>query len=114
MSEDKVNGKYIIKLKHLELNKISEISFDMKSKDIQMMKIFSNVITLKFSKTQQISNVVKKLIHYKDPDIFGKPERFDGLSCGKFRSQLNLVDKTKDTILCMASVGRLFCLVGQV
>lgn len=79
LSEDKVNGKYIIKLKHLELNKISEISFDMKSKDIQMMKIFeeNNVITLKFSKTQQISNVAKNLFIIKDPDIFGKPERFD-------------------------------------
>lgn len=79
LSEDKVNGKYIIKLKHLELNKISEISFDVKSKDIQMMKIFeeNNVITLKFSKTQQISDVAKSLFIIKDPDIFGKPERFD-------------------------------------
>ena len=91
LSEQRVNGSYVIKLKHLDLNKVSEISFDIKSKDIQMMKIFeeNNIITLTFSKTQRITNVAKSLFIIKDPDIFEKPERFDKTQLQK---KFNLVN----------------------
>ena len=76
----KEQGKdYIIKIKHHGLNKISEISFDKESKQIQTMKIFeeNNVISLIFGKTQIIHDVAKSLFIIRDPDIFDKPERFN-------------------------------------
>ncbi|MDC0864618.1 outer-membrane lipoprotein carrier protein LolA [Rickettsiaceae bacterium] len=79
LSESKTSGSYIIRLKHRGMDKVSEISFDIKSKDIKCMKILeeNNIITLSFSKTHRITNVSKSLFIMKDPDIFGKPERFD-------------------------------------
>jgi outer membrane lipoprotein-sorting protein len=70
---------YIIKIKHHGLNKISEISFDKESKQIQTMKIFeeNNVISLIFGKTQIIHDVAKSLFIIRDPDISDKPERFN-------------------------------------
>ncbi|PCJ29288.1 MAG: hypothetical protein COA94_02000 [Rickettsiales bacterium] len=72
-------NNYIIRLKHNNLNKVSEISFNKKSKHITGMKIFedNNVITLTFGKTVQIKDAARKLFTMKDPDIFGKPERFN-------------------------------------
>lgn len=70
---------YIIRLKHHDLNKISEVIFDKKSKQLKLLKIFeeNNVITLTFKETQKITNVSKSLFVMKDPDIFGKPDRLN-------------------------------------
>ncbi len=71
--------EYVVTLKRIDLNKISEITFDKKSKHIKLMKIFeeNNTITLKFEKTQQLKFVDRILFIMKDPVIFGKPERWD-------------------------------------
>ena len=74
-----VGNQYLLKLKSNDLNKISEIAFDKKTKHIKQMKIFedNNVITLSFGKTKQIKNASKSLFIMKDPDIFGKPDRLE-------------------------------------
>ena len=79
ISAKEQNTKYIVKLKRADLNKISEISFDKKSKHIKSMKIFeeNNTITLKFAKTQQLKSADRSLFIMKDPDVFGKPERWN-------------------------------------
>lgn len=79
LSSQKLGDKYIVKLKHLDSGKLSEISFDRQSKQIQMMKIFeeNNIITLAFGPTQKILNPARSLFMMQDPDIFGKPERLN-------------------------------------
>ncbi len=78
LSAKESNGSYILRLKNHDLNKISEIWFDKKNKNIQKMQIFeeSNSITLTFSNTMQISNIANSLFTMKDPEIFGIPDRF--------------------------------------
>jgi outer membrane lipoprotein-sorting protein len=72
-----VGNNYVLKLKSNDLNKISEITFDKKTKHIKQMKIFedSNIISLDFKKTSQIKNVSKSLFIMQDPEIYGKPKR---------------------------------------
>ena len=68
-----------MRLKNHDLNKISEIWFDKKSRNIQKMQIFeeNNSITLTFGHTMQISNIASTLFTMKDPDVFGTPDRFN-------------------------------------
>lgn len=82
---------YIMKLKHTGLNKISEIVFDKKSKQIRTMKIFeeNNVITLTFAQTQIISDVARSLFIIQDPDIFDKPDRLNKLQLQKKFKELS-------------------------
>lgn len=79
LSAKSVGNKYVLKLKSYDLNKISEITFDKNTKHIKQMKIFedNNIISLSFGQTKQIKNVSKSLFVMKDPEIFGKPKRFD-------------------------------------
>ena len=71
--------QYIVKLRHNDSSKMSEISFDIKSKQIQFMKIFeeNNIITLTFGATQKIQDVSNSLFIMQDPDIFDKPKRLN-------------------------------------
>lgn len=79
MSAKEKGDEYIIRVNSRELNKISEIIFDKKTKDIKIMRIFeeNNLITLTFGKTRQITNIASSLFILKDPDIYGKPERLN-------------------------------------
>lgn len=79
LSAKTMGNKYVLKLKSNDLNKISEISFDKKTKHIKQMKIYedNNTITLSFGPTKQIKNVAKSLFIMKDPDVFGKPSRLN-------------------------------------
>ncbi len=79
LSAKSVENQYVLKLKSHDLNKISEITFDKNTKHIKQMKIFedNNIISLSFRQTKQIKNVSKSLFVMKDPEIFGKPKRFD-------------------------------------
>lgn len=77
LSAKTVDNQYVLKLKSIDLNKISEITFDKNSKHIKQMKIFEegNIISLDFKKTSQIKNVSKSLFIMQDPEIYGKPKR---------------------------------------
>jgi len=77
LSAKTMGGSYVMRLKNHDLNKISEISFDVKTKHIQKMKIFeeNNNITLTFGKTQQIRNAKRSLFIIQSPEIFGAPKR---------------------------------------
>lgn len=79
LSAKTIGNKYVLKLKSIDLNKISEISFDKSTKHIKQMKIYedNNTITLSFGPTKQIKNVSKSLFIMKDPDVFGKPARLN-------------------------------------
>lgn len=83
--------QYIVKLRHNDSEKMSEISFDIKSKQIQSMKIFeeNNTIMLSFGKTQKIRDVARSLFIIQDPDIFDKPERFNKLQLQKKFKELS-------------------------
>ncbi len=72
-------NSYVMRLKNHDLNKISEISFDVKTKHIQKMKIFeeNNSITLTFGKTQQIRSAKKSLFIIQSPEVFGAPKRLN-------------------------------------
>ncbi len=90
LSNKKQNKNYIIRLKHLESNKISEVVFDIKSKEIRTMKIFEedNIITLTFDKTKMISRVAKSLFIIQNPNIFDKPKRLNKLQLEKKFNEL--------------------------
>ena len=79
LSTKTIGNKYVLKLKSNDLNKISEIYFDKKTKHIKQMKIYenNNIITLSFGTTKQIKNVAKTLFIMKDPDVFEKPSRLN-------------------------------------
>lgn len=78
LSAKENNNSYVLRLKNHDLNKISEIWFDKKNKNIQKMQIFeeNNNITLTFGNTMKISNIASSLFTIKDPDIFGIPDRY--------------------------------------
>ena len=85
ISAKSVGENYILRIKNNDLDKISEIWFDQKAKDIKKMQIFEedNIITLTFGKTHRISNVAQDLFVMKDPDIYDKPQRLDQTSLYK-------------------------------
>ena len=78
LSAKQNNNSYVLRLKNHDLNKISEIWFDKKNKNIQKMQIFeeNNNITLTFGNTMQIGNISSSLFIMKDPEVFGIPDRF--------------------------------------
>ena len=78
LSAKQNNNSYVLRLKNHDLNKISEIWFDKKNKNIQKMQIFeeNNNITLTFGNTMQIGNISSSLFIMKDPEVFGTPDRF--------------------------------------
>ncbi len=86
ISDVKKGGKHILKLNNKKLNKISEITFDQKTHNIELIKIFeeNNIISLKFSKTNQITSVKKKLFIIQDPDVFGAPDRLEKKDLPKY------------------------------
>jgi len=77
LSAKTINDTYVLRLKNHDLNKISEISFDVKTKHIKTMKIFeeNNEIALTFGKTQQIRKAKRSLFLIQNPDVFGAPKR---------------------------------------
>ncbi|MBY0533572.1 MAG: outer membrane lipoprotein carrier protein LolA [Rickettsiaceae bacterium] len=79
LSAKELNNSYVLRLKNHDLNKISEIWFDKKNRNIQKMQIFeeNNSITLTFGQTMQISNIANTLFMMKDPEVFGTPDRFN-------------------------------------
>jgi len=79
LSAKELNNSYVLRLKNHDLNKISEIWFDKKNRNIQKMQIFeeNNSITLTFGQTMQISNIATTLFMMKDPEVFGTPDRFN-------------------------------------
>jgi outer membrane lipoprotein-sorting protein len=79
LSAKTIGNKYVLKLKNDDLNKISEVYFDKRTKHIKQMKIYedNNTITLSFGPIKQIKNVAKTLFIMKDPDIFEKPRRLN-------------------------------------
>jgi len=79
LSAKKHDNDYVIKMLHLESGRLSEISFDHTTKHIKQLTIFEedNVINIKFGKTHNIQNIDKELFKIQDPDIFGKPGRFN-------------------------------------
>jgi len=79
LSAKELNNSYVLRLKNHDLNKISEIWFDKKNRNIQKMQIYeeNNSITLTFGQTMQISNIANTLFMMKDPEVFGTPDRFN-------------------------------------
>lgn len=72
-------GYYVIKVRSNDLNKTTEITFDKKTKHIKKMRIFeeNNIIALTFDQTYEIHNVSRELFIMQDPDLFGRPKRFN-------------------------------------
>jgi outer membrane lipoprotein-sorting protein len=79
LSVNEQAGDYIIKLRHLGMDKVGELVFDKKSKQIKMLKIYeeNNIITLAFEKAQMIHSVSKDLFIIQNPNSFGPPARFN-------------------------------------
>lgn len=77
--EKEKKGRYVIKLSHADLNRVSRIEFDKNTKELVRMKIYeeNNVIKIHFNKTHKIKDVQKNLFIIQDPDIFGLPVRLD-------------------------------------
>ena len=79
LSTKEVDNLFILRIRAVGLDKISEIHFDKKTKQLKLMKIIedNNIITLKFGTTHQIYSPVKSLFLLRDPDIFGLPKRIN-------------------------------------
>ncbi len=70
---------YIVKFHHHESNKVSQLSFNKHTKQIQQLIIFetNNIITINFAKSYRISDVDKRLFMIKNPKISAPPKRLD-------------------------------------
>jgi outer membrane lipoprotein-sorting protein len=79
LSSSDQGGVYSVKLRHIEMDKIAELTFDKKSKQIKQMQIFedSNVVTLNFAKERKIHDVSRGLFIIQNPKTFGTPARFN-------------------------------------
>ncbi|NRB10740.1 MAG: outer membrane lipoprotein carrier protein LolA [Rickettsiaceae bacterium] len=74
-----LNDNYIIKFHHHESNKVSQISFNKYSKQIQQLIIFeaNNIIAINFAKSYNIHGIDKNLFILKNPKISDPPKRLD-------------------------------------
>jgi outer membrane lipoprotein-sorting protein len=67
----------IIVLYHDKSDRTSQISFNKKKNSLDTIKIYEddNIITLSFGKTRQVSHFEDSLFEFKNPEIFGTPNR---------------------------------------
>jgi outer membrane lipoprotein-sorting protein len=77
LAQKVAGNNYVFRIKSSAVDKISEITFDKKTKNIKKMQIYenSNIVTIDFNTIYKISNASSDLFILKDPDIFGKPEQ---------------------------------------
>lgn len=68
-----------ITLIHLDSGKISNISFNRDTGNIEKMVIQEDdqTISLEFGSTTRVSKISKNLFILQDPEVFGKPQYFD-------------------------------------
>lgn len=79
LSAKEVNGRYILKLAHIDSGRSSEIEFNKLTQNIEGMKIFEDdkIISLTFGPTKKLKQVKASLFILQDPDIYGKPVYLD-------------------------------------
>ena len=72
------NGDMLtVTLYHAPTDRFSEITFNQRNQQLQTIEIFEddNIISLKFANINKISHFADDLFEFKNPDIFGPPER---------------------------------------
>ncbi|WP_316354497.1 outer-membrane lipoprotein carrier protein LolA [Candidatus Trichorickettsia mobilis] len=66
-----------VKLYHVISDRYSNITFNKDTRQLQKIEIFEddNIITLKFDQMYKVSTFAEELFEFKNPDIFGQPDR---------------------------------------
>jgi outer membrane lipoprotein-sorting protein len=66
-----------VKLYHIISDRYSNITFNKDTRQLQKIEVFEddNIITLKFDQMYKVSNFAEELFEFKNPDIFGPPDR---------------------------------------
>ncbi|WPY01092.1 Outer membrane lipocarrier LolA family protein [Candidatus Trichorickettsia mobilis] len=66
-----------VKLYHIISDRYSNITFNKDTQQLQKIEVFEddNIITLKFDQMYKVSNFAEELFEFKNPDIFGPPDR---------------------------------------
>ena len=71
------NDWFKLKLLHLDTDKISEITFNKNTKQLEQLEIIEdeNIITINFGKIEKVSKFAEELFIIKNADTYGPPER---------------------------------------